>query len=116
MKRMQSEIEETKSEMKTVESGLQGLQKEVSSLNVQTNSKLDRIARLLEDRPEGREGTPPQPSRRRISEDGDSTVSDMDRMLFIKFAADAETGEIVSADLKSRDTFISDSAREWMEL
>ena len=32
MKRMQNEIEETKTEMKTVKSGLQGVHKEVSSL------------------------------------------------------------------------------------
>ena len=43
-------------------------------------------------------------------------VADMGRMLFIKFAADAEMGDIVSAGMKSRDTFISDRAREWMGL
>ena len=44
------------------------------------------------------------------------SVADMGRMLFIKFAADAEMGDIVSADMKSRDTFINDRAREWMDL
>ena len=266
MKRMQQEMEETKTEVTTMKRGLRGVQEEVTNLGNQTNGKLDRITSLLEGR-SPREGTP-LPSTRRYNEDGSSgtggrtpssggsarsavptrrnldheieslerldlaraeadaaeqagraaeagravpptpeetyghipapvrnlmsivssavvdrsvhikfaryvgcenhqktasvaslidsethlpwsryfdllgkcksltqwkakglslsipseailstrAVADMGRLLFIKFAADAEMGDIVSADMKSRDAFIRDQAREWMEL